>query len=333
MITSTIPVLQGSVTVPSDFCGNHFNNVSPVENQYRSCVLHDAAGCDWGEIHTAPGVFNWSALDARVASIGSKSWTYVVSRTPTWASARPNEPHPYGAGAAAEPADMSNLYNFIVALCNRYPTLSKIEVWNEPDIAAPFAPIWYTGTVATFVTLTQSIYNAAKSVRPQIKILGPSCTNYLTTWFKQFLQAGGGSYIDAWAIHGYFLQWSSPNNSMLGLLRTINCLYVSCSDTGITKSEIYLTEFGQFGARAESSDSEYIRQFKQGMILAAALKIKQASWYAYDDAVMGYSGRPVVENAIADFINSFCGSTLSNVTINMPECSITCSINGVVQTI
>ena len=56
---SILPISRGgSVTVPADFCGNHFNNTLPVAGQYKTANSHDAAGCDWFEINTANGVRN-----------------------------------------------------------------------------------------------------------------------------------------------------------------------------------------------------------------------------------------------------------------------------------
>lgn len=324
MATSVIPVSRTSIIVPIDFCGMHFEQVLPIAGQYKHTVLHDAYGCEWYSINTSNGTYNWTKLDAFVATVGANPWTYVVWGTPLWASARPSELSPYYATAStAEPTSMANLATFITALCNRYTGLVRIEVWNEPDLIE-----WYTGTVSTFVTLSQTVYNAAKAVRGGIDIVGPSHVSYITSWFNNFLIAGGGAYVDAWSLHGYLVQWRSPNASVVGLLLSMGVLYNTASQNGVTKSRIYMTEFGHFDARTELTDAAYILSFQRGMLVAAAMGIKQAAWYAYDDTPMGYSGRTAILNGIAAFITLISGATLTNVSINMPECSINATING-----
>lgn len=319
-----IPVTRAAVAVPVDFVGNHFQQALPVVGQYKHAVLHDSAGCEWFAINTANGVYNWTKLDAFVAAVGANSWTYVVWGTPLWASARPAEVSPYYPTASrAEPASMASLATFITALCNRYVGLARIEIWNEPDL-----PEWYSGTVATFVTLAQTVYSAAKAVRGGIDVIGPGHVEYLNTWFAQFLAAGGAATSDAWSVHGYLTQWASSNASVIGLLLSMRNLYLVTSNAGASKSRIYLTEFGHFNARVELTDAAYVLAFQRGMLVAAALGIKQASWYAYDDALMGYSGRSAVLAGITAFIGLISGATLTNVSINMPECSVSANING-----
>ena len=133
MGTSTVTVSRGTVTVPADFVGNHFQRVVPVSGQYRRWHSHDAIGCGWYQVNTADGVYDWSDLDAYVAALDEgDGWTYDVWGTPNWLSARPAEAHTYGAGVAAEPTDMSKLTKG-VERTRRYAAANMV-FWNGREI-------------------------------------------------------------------------------------------------------------------------------------------------------------------------------------------------------
>lgn len=315
---SLIHLLNGSRVVPVDFTGNHFKG-TPVPAQAKHIVSHDMLGCRWWEINTSAGVYNWTTLDAKIAAYGSGSWTYCCFGTPTWASARPTEPHIYGPGRMAEPASMASLGNFVTALVTRYPTLTHVELWNEPDIPNTEPLYWYSGTVAKFVDMAQAIYNAAKAVRPAIKVIGPSSVLYLSApnWLDAFFSAGGASYIDEASIHGYQLQWDTPHKALLGTMLNLDYLLKAASKAGISKP-INITEFGQINPIPGAlSDDVLIAGYRRAILAAAATGIKLASWYQYDDSTFGYFERPAVVAAVAQFVATLPGSTIEDVRLEV----------------
>jgi hypothetical protein len=343
--TSQVAISRGPVNVPAAFTGMHFNlrpfSATTFAAQGKAYNSHDAQGTAWFQIHTASGTFNWTALDAWVAALpNGASWTYCIWGTPSWCSSDPAASNPYQNGTTAPATDISAagpLAAFVTALCQRYPTLARLEVWNEPDIQPSLPPIWWTGTVAQFITQTQTIHDAAKAVRSGIQIIGPCCTFYIGTpnWLSQFIAAGGLNYVDAVSLHAYQIQWPTKANPLLGICHALQYHYNAMSNNGIAPSskDFYCTEFGLLGIGASLSDAEYIAAYKRGMLVAAAAGFKEANWYAYDDSAMGYAGRPAVEAAVAAFNDLLCGATVSACVVNLPELTVTANIRGTVYTI
>ena len=321
-----------SVVVPADFVGGHVEHALPVPSHMPHWVCFESRPCRWFEIHTASGVFNWTALDARVAAIGSRPWTYVVWGTPNWASARPAEVHPYGNGLAAEPASMSNLTAFVTALVTRYPTLTHVEVWNEPDVSTAETYYWFSGTAAAFVSIAQTVYNAVKAVRPSVQVLGPSSVNYLSSpnWLDGVWAAGLDPFIDGISIHGYQRQWHTPYKALLGILHNWQYMAVSRSKAGLSNTKPrYITEFGQLNPTPiNTPDDELIRGYQRAMVAAAALGFQYAAWYTYDGPTFSYEGRPAVEQAVRDMAAFLPGKTLTNAYIDVETMRVWADVNG-----
>lgn len=328
---TTINVLNGSITVPSDFCGQHFK-ATPLTTQGKRIHSHDMQGVRWWEVNTANGVYDWSTLDAKIAAWGSGPWTYCMFGTPTWASARPTEAHAYGLGRMAEPSNMAYLTSFVTALVSRYPTLTSVEVWNEPDIPSTQSLYWYSGTVSAFVTMCQTIYNAVKAVNTSVIVEGAGTTYYLSSpnWLDSFFTAGGAAYLDRISTHGYQLQYGTPHKAMLGTLLNLDYIRKAMSKAGVSKP-IVISEYGQINPiPSELTDTQVIAGYKGAMVVAAGCGVQHANWYQYDDTTFGYSTRADVVSSISDFVTLLCGATLSNVGVRIvgENLSVTCTING-----
>ena len=322
-----------SVVVPADFVGGHTENaLPPGSDHFKHWVSFESRPCRWFDIHTSDGVFDWSGLDARVAAYGGGKWTYTVWGTPTWASARPAESHPYRAGCAAEPADMSKLSAFVTALVTRYPTLTHIEAWNEPDVSTSETYHWYTGTAAAFVTMTSTIRTAAKAVRPAVEIIGPGTVNYLSTpnWLDAVWTAGLDAHLDGISFHGYQRQWGTPYKALLGIAHNSQYMTASRSKAGLGNSKPrYITEMGQINPTAvNTSDADLIAGYQRAMVAAAALGYKYAAWYTYDGPTFAYEGRHAVEQAVRDMAAFLPGKTLTDCYIELPEMRVHATVNG-----
>lgn len=165
----------------------------------------------WREVNPAPGVFDWSILDRRIAQV--ESWgarpLLVLGLTPQWAAADPNAGDPrWGAGSASPPADESTWTSYVNAVASRYgDRIGAYEVWNEANLKT-----FWTGTPAQMVQLTKLARDQIKSITPNAIVLAPSVTTRLLSGgrfsaaFLSEMKAAGiglGSAFDAWAIHTY----------------------------------------------------------------------------------------------------------------------------------
>ena len=174
-------------------------------------------GVAWRDVNPAPGVFNWTVLDQRVAqaqAAGAKV-LYVAGLTPVWAAANPADGDPrWGAGSASAPADPQTYSNFITALMQRYGgRIAAVETWNEANLKT-----FWTGTADQMADLTQRANTAIKAISPGTSVFAASTTtrliNSVKTFFGPYAAAlkAKGYPIDGWTIHTYPAANATPVN-------------------------------------------------------------------------------------------------------------------------
>ena len=195
-----------TAAVPRSYVGVHYHRVDTpwpaVEQAIGALRLWDAEGCQWAEVNTAAGSYDWSALDARVNAARANGAQIVMNlgRTPRWASARPDEYSPYGPGQAAEPADDQHWRDWVMAVGTRYRgQITYWEIWNEPNISD-----FYSGSAARLVDLARQAHAILKDIDPSNHLLAPSATGDLG-WLGDYLALGGGDYADIIGYHFYLL--------------------------------------------------------------------------------------------------------------------------------
>jgi hypothetical protein len=205
----------------------------------------DLETCEGGPLPTNP-CYDWSRLDTWFDKLQpGQDVLFTLYATPSWASSRGNT-CPGATGCTGNPdtncafqsqngpgicdppkglnadgtGDDHLWTDFINALythvLDRYG-VQKIkvwEVWNEPNINTEWNP---TDTVNhkynQLVTMARDAYNTVKSLNPQLLVTTPAvanATNAVTTWLQPYLNAGGGSYADVIAVHGYIQNGACP---------------------------------------------------------------------------------------------------------------------------
>lgn len=170
-------------------------------------------GDTWNRYEPEKGKFLWEALDEKVkaAERNGVKVLYVFAYTPTWASARPDEPHWTGKGARAEPRDIEDWKNFVRAVARRYRgRISAYEVWNEPNAG------FFTGTVAAYVRLLQSAYTVIKHQDPSAVVLGISGTGGYLSWMEDAFKLGALESMDAVSVHTYTSPRSPEAANLVG---------------------------------------------------------------------------------------------------------------------
>jgi uncharacterized protein YjbI with pentapeptide repeats len=166
----------------------------------------------WRDVNPAPGVFDWSILDRRVAQV--ESWggrpLLVLGLTPQWAAADPAAGDPrWGPGSASPPVDFANWALYVQAVSSRYgDRIGAYELWNEANLKT-----FWQGTPEQMAELSLLSYPIIKQNSPNATVLTPSVTTRLssggrfTAGYLTSLEAGGSDLdslpFDAFAIHTY----------------------------------------------------------------------------------------------------------------------------------
>lgn len=165
-------------------------------------------GMAWRDINPAPGVFNFSVMDQRIAqteAAGAKPLV-VLGLTPAWAAKDPSAGDPrWGAGTASPPSNTSTFTAYVTAIMQRYGArIGAVEVWNEANLQT-----FWTGTPAEMANLTALANSAIKAISPNTQVIAASTTTRLASsvasFFGPYASAlkSSGYPIDAWTIHTY----------------------------------------------------------------------------------------------------------------------------------
>jgi hypothetical protein len=157
------------------------------------------------------GRWNWSVYDRLFAAARAHGLGVILTPTdaPCWA-------HPllgcHSAGGEALPPDPAfdgAWEEFIRRVVGRYPALSALEVWNEPNSVPFWAP---TPDPERYTELLKGAYRASRSVRPDIPVLFGGLAPNTGTWeghiddlefLRRAYDAGAAGYFNAIAIHPY----------------------------------------------------------------------------------------------------------------------------------
>ncbi len=164
----------------------------------------------WRDVNPAPGVFDWSILDRRIAQV--ESWggrpLLVLGLTPQWAAWNPTAGDPrWGAGSSSPPRSMSDWNAYVNAVASRYGNrIAAYEVWNEANLTT-----FWRGSAEQLAEMTRIAHDIIKGYS-NATVLSPSVTTRLTSgsdFTEDFIKAANsryssvGSIIDGWAIHTY----------------------------------------------------------------------------------------------------------------------------------
>ena len=170
----------------------------------------------WYDVNPAPGTFDFYRLDQIVEQATTRGVAVLLTlgRTPTWASARPDEVSGAMLGSAAEPANLCDWDAYVRAVAMRYAgRVEGYEIWNEPafaDFENPYredgsAKQYFTGTSGALVRMTQRARAIVKAIDPRALIVGPGVTCEANGLGRlgAFLDAGGGELCDVIGYHFY----------------------------------------------------------------------------------------------------------------------------------
>ncbi len=275
------------VTIPRSLFGMHIHQSPKTwpNVPFYGWRLWDA-GSTWGDLEPQAGAWKFDKLDRYVelATTRKVEILLTLGQTPRWASARPDDPSPYGnPGWPAEPANMQDWRNYVRTVARRYQgKIHHYEVWNEPDYKS-----MYTGSVGKLVELAREAYTIIKQVDPTNVVLSPGTSDATPdfTWQKNFFRAGGGKYADAISQH-FYPQTPVPED----LAKSIARFKVIMAEAGLSKKALWNTESGWLKSVTFQSDRQAMAYVARTYLINWASGVRRFYWYAWDnrDAVSLY---------------------------------------------
>jgi hypothetical protein len=122
----------------------------------------------------------WEKYDAIVAMAARYDIQLIVriDRPPLWARATSAATPKFQAGlqengdSTGPPDDYQDYANFVAAVAARYPQVTYIQIWNEPNLAYEWN--WEFPDPEAFTRLLTMASTAARQANPNVQILFPS---------------------------------------------------------------------------------------------------------------------------------------------------------------
>ena len=278
---STPPVptklIPPATKIPVNYFGLHVLHLIQAKDTDWPDVSFGAwrlwdAHVSWNFLEPRKGQYNFSLLDQYIQVAKQKNVDLILTLaiTPPWAD---NGVH----GGTAPPSDISDWQAFITTVAQRYAgKIHYYEILNEPDHSA-----WFTGTMQDAMNMDAAAYTAIKSADPSNTVLSPPVDGDPDgrAWLDQFLQMGGGKYVDIYAFHFYTGGYPELLLSKFVLVQQILAKY------GEDKKLIWNTEAGwPFYRMTDDLASDYI---VRAYIINWALGIRRLYLYAWDHPRLG----------------------------------------------
>jgi len=280
----------------------------------------------WSQLNPAPGVYDWRLLNIWMnhAKQNGQDIMYCFGRVPAWLSSDPsdkfcaNEP-----GSCDPPWDLNpdgtgtdqGWKDFVTAIATHAAgRIHYWELWNE----FPNPKRWHfptgshgTATVQQLVRMGTDARQIIKSIDPTAVIISQSGSlrfdhpaNDCGRW-EQLFQAGGGTYSDIIAFHGY----TQPDGNgapipetEVGLLNAYNgptpfpCVgtnpnfngfYQLLQDFNLTQP-VWDTEGSWAASPAGLTDpDEHAGFLVRFYALTAWLNVSRFYWYEWDNSAVG----------------------------------------------
>ena len=255
--------------VAEHFLGTHNARLAQIVATMGAGMVRDDA--TWAAVERAPGSYNFSSFDPSMQMLQQNGLDplLILDYNNRFYD---NGQTPYDA------AGFMAFASYAKALVMHYGQQVKaVEMYNEYNGTFSTGPC--ARKAACYAQLLRYTYQAIKSVRPDVTVVGGAVFSTDTNWFKQLFANGGLAYMDAVSDHPYApLDLVSPEvqgleeemQELQGLIRQYN--------HGVAKP-IWITEIGWPSCLLHVSERAQADYLVRGTILSQAAGVQKIFWY------------------------------------------------------
>ncbi|WP_104107877.1 hypothetical protein [Nocardioides sp. 616] len=169
----------------------------------------------WSSIERSSGVYDWSELDAQVATAEEHGVEplIIIEGTPEF--------HAVGKGAptSASPPRLNAYRNYVQALVGRYGGRASYQVWSEASVT-----LFYTGSPARMGKMTKILWQAKRDLAPTAYVVAasfplrgantPTRHWWRTYWSQKIGRKTTADFVDAAAISAYPMPDEDPEDAL-----------------------------------------------------------------------------------------------------------------------
>lgn len=270
--------------IPDAYFGLHIHHLAnPVPTPWPDVPVPEwrlwDAGVTWPDIQPNRNEWHFERLDMYV-SLAQQHGTGILlplGGSPPWASARPRLASNYYPGFTAEPANMDDWRAFVRVIVSRYKgRIQAYEIWNEPNLQD-----FWSGTTDQMIDLTKEASQIIRKLDPHALVVSPAATaDYGVPWLEEFLQKGGGQYVDVIGFHFYVNPHTLEPEDMLPVIQHVR---QTLAENGAANKPIWNTETGWLPPATFSSEDLAAAFLSRAYILSWAAGVERFYWYAWDN--------------------------------------------------
>lgn len=212
----------------------------------------------WNTVEPLPGIWRWDELDAHYDSLLANGLRplIVVTAAPCWANL--SVPCTNLNHFPPDRHHDRDWMDFVSRLTARYPAAAGIEVWNEPNLVAYFAP---RVDPARYAALLKHAYTAVKAVNPEMPVVsGGLFASSISgpagmaddTFVTEMYAAGARGALDAIGVHPYPYSAGPGSEARYDLPATEHALTrvrLARDAAGTKATPLWITEVGIATAR------------------------------------------------------------------------------------
>ena len=246
------------------------------------------SGVAWNQVETAPGVYDWSRLDAvvKTARKHHAAPLIVLGQTPSFHSTKPKKIGAYGPGASSMP-DLAAWTAYVQAVVERYNAPGvTFQVWNEANVEG-----YWSGTPKQMAQLTAAAREVVDAASPVPTLVSPALavrTIGQRAWLRDFYaeRVGGvpvADLADVLSLQLYPEAGAGPERGpeLLAAARESLRLQGVPDDKPIWNTEInYGLQGGEPAAPAPPEQQQ--ANVATTYLLNAAGGIGRVYWYSWD---------------------------------------------------
>lgn len=228
----------------------------------------------WEEIEPTRDAWSFDFWDSlvRVSSSYNLRILPVISRTPRWASSRPDSESYY----TYPPRDLADYDDFIRKVVERYGRkMYYWEIWNEPD-----AQYW-RGSASEYFQLLEATRSALKTADPAAKLVLGGISPKGSQFLEELVLFGALDIVDAVGLHLYGQSYNAVLHSFHFLLGIM--------ERSGTAKPVWITELGSptpLGYGAEEHQADFLERTITA--LSSVSRVQKIFWYELKDSGLIY---------------------------------------------
>ena len=291
LATSVLPATSASAAtarIPAGFFGMTDHDPTSWPAQPVGAVRLWDTGVTWRDIERSNGVFDFTRLDAQVASARSHNARVllVLGQTPRFHTSRPNAASYIAPGASSAPS-LTAWKTYVAKVVRRYKGRGvDYQIWNEANVKG-----FWSGSTVQMTELTKTAAKIIRGNDSRATVVAPAMATRLIgqrMGIRDFYSRRTGGFpmshwVDVVSLQLYPGPKERPEHSMDLLAAARSVLSSEGVHKPIWNTEInYGLQIGGGGQASKISTRKQAAYVARTYVLNAASGIRKVFWYAWD---------------------------------------------------